>query len=133
MRKLDEIALPSSCLNRARDDEYLFVLLGRDIASPGTIRDWVRRRIALGKNKPDDPQMLEALETAAAIDAELCQCHRCLDQRDARTVSGQPIFEAIMILCPTCGNKRCPHASDHNLACTNSNMPGQRGSLYTSI
>jgi hypothetical protein len=35
-----------------------------------------------------------------------------------------------MILCPTCGNKRCPHVTDHNLACTNSNEPGQPGSRY---
>jgi hypothetical protein len=35
-----------------------------------------------------------------------------------------------MRLCPTCGNKRCPHASDHDLACTNSNEPGQPGSIY---
>jgi hypothetical protein len=35
-----------------------------------------------------------------------------------------------MILCPTCGNKRCPKASDHDLACTGSNEPGQAGSIY---
>ncbi len=35
-----------------------------------------------------------------------------------------------MILCPICGNKRCPHATDHNLTCTNSNKPGQPGSRY---
>lgn len=35
-----------------------------------------------------------------------------------------------MILCPTCGNKRCPKASDHRLACTGSNNPGQPGSIY---
>jgi hypothetical protein len=35
-----------------------------------------------------------------------------------------------MILCPDCGNKRCPKASDHELACTNSNAPGQPGSVY---
>jgi hypothetical protein len=35
-----------------------------------------------------------------------------------------------MLLCPTCGNKRCPHASDHELDCTNSNEPGQPGSVY---
>lgn len=32
------------------------------------------------------------------------------------------------VLCPTCGNKRCPHAADHNLECTHSNEPGQSGS-----
>lgn len=35
-----------------------------------------------------------------------------------------------MILCPACGNKRCPRASDHRFACTGSNDVGQFGSLY---
>ena len=35
-----------------------------------------------------------------------------------------------MLLCPTCGNKRCPHASDHTLACSGSNEVGQPGSIY---
>ena len=35
-----------------------------------------------------------------------------------------------MIVCPVCGNKRCPHASDHREACTASNEPGQVGSRY---
>lgn len=35
-----------------------------------------------------------------------------------------------MMLCATCGNKRCPHATDHDLVCTNSNDLGQPGSIY---
>lgn len=35
-----------------------------------------------------------------------------------------------MILCETCGNKRCPHANDKAMDCTNSNDPGQKGSAY---
>ena len=35
-----------------------------------------------------------------------------------------------MITCRTCGNKRCPKASDCSLECTNSNEPGQEGSVY---
>lgn len=38
-----------------------------------------------------------------------------------------------MLVCSTCGNKRCPHATDHALACTNSNEPGQAGSIYGGI
>lgn len=38
-----------------------------------------------------------------------------------------------MLLCPKCGNKRCPHASNHNLACTASNEPGQPGSIYEAL
>ncbi len=32
--------------------------------------------------------------------------------------------------CEVCNNKRCPHHSDHRLACTNSNEPGQPGSNF---
>jgi hypothetical protein len=35
-----------------------------------------------------------------------------------------------MILCELCGNKRCPHANDHQNACTKSNEVGQPGSAY---
>ncbi len=51
-------------------------------------------------------------------------CHACF------TASGSILLDR-MILCPQCGNKRCPKASDHRLDCTSSNDPGQPGSLYT--
>ena len=35
-----------------------------------------------------------------------------------------------MIVCPTCGNKRCPKASWHKNQCSGSNEPGQEGSIY---
>jgi hypothetical protein len=54
-----------------------------------------------------------------------CMCAQCLP-RIKRALSG--LFE--MVLCPTCGNKRCPHANDHRHACTGSNEPGQPGSRY---
>lgn len=34
------------------------------------------------------------------------------------------------VVCPDCGNKRCPKANDHRNACTGSNEPGQPGSAY---
>jgi hypothetical protein len=49
---------------------------------------------------------------------------------------GQPVaLEALnrtMVVCPICGNKRCPHATDPALPCTGSNEPGQPGSIYTA-
>ena len=49
-----------------------------------------------------------------------CWCYECnQDQRYTR-----------MFLCPQCGNKRCPRATDHREACTDSNDPGQEGSRY---
>lgn len=69
MRKRQELTDPNSCMGRARDDELTFVLLGRDAAAPDTIRFWAAKRIALGKNIPTDPQIVEALECAAAMEA----------------------------------------------------------------
>ncbi|WP_313396642.1 hypothetical protein [Atlantibacter hermannii] len=50
-----------------------------------------------------------------------CWCHAC-----------RPVTMADMrfVVCPECGNKRCPHANDHRNACTGSNEPGQEGSAY---
>ena len=52
-----------------------------------------------------------------------CQCFECLKPNFIKFIS-------TFIVCATCGNKRCPHATDHRLACTNSNDPGQLGSRY---
>jgi len=60
MRKRDELADPESCLNRAREDEWIFVLLGRDPAVPAAIAAWIAERIRLGKNVWTDPQVTEA-------------------------------------------------------------------------
>ncbi|EDE2075061.1 hypothetical protein GBD53_17325 [Salmonella enterica] len=50
-----------------------------------------------------------------------CRCRTC-----------RPVTMSDMrfVVCPDCGNKRCPHANDHRNACTGSNEPGQIGSAY---
>lgn len=50
-----------------------------------------------------------------------CWCHTC------RQVT---FADSRFVVCPVCGNKRCPHANDHRNACTGSNEPGQEGSAY---
>lgn len=74
----------------------------------------------------------EMFEAITAIKKVLAQhsepinkycCHFCFNK------SGQ-IFLDRMILCPECGNKRCPKATDHNLECTNSNISNQEGSIF---
>jgi hypothetical protein len=70
MRKQQEIENTSSCFCRAREDEMIFVLLGRDVAAPATIRTWVEERIRLGKNWRSDSQMQEALRCAEVMEKE---------------------------------------------------------------
>ena len=60
-------------------------------------------------------------QTAPLTAAMKCYCYNCADPYKRMTT---------FIVCPTCGNKRCPHATDHNLECTNSNEPNQPGSRY---
>ncbi|HHT0956712.1 TPA: hypothetical protein ACTYAS_004179 [Enterobacter kobei] len=50
-----------------------------------------------------------------------CSCYTC------RPVT---FTDMRFVVCPECGNKRCPHANDHRNACTGSNEPGQEGSAY---
>lgn len=72
MRKREELTDPKSCMSRAHDEEMTFVLLGRDAAAPYVIRMWVVERIRLGKNKSNDPQILEAWACADRMEAEQC-------------------------------------------------------------
>lgn len=69
------------------------------------------------------PNTIYAAMLAAAPAPPACWCSTCAQE------AGQQ-FVTHMVLCPTCGNKRCPKANDHRNACTGSNEPGQPGSAY---
>ena len=73
---------------------------------------------------PDDPKL-----------PGQCGCSRCRTDRNERHPSFPqfPIHAAMMILCESCGNKRCPHADDHRFLCTESNDDGQIGQLDPTI
>lgn len=70
MIKREELSNPNSCMNKARDDEMTFVLLGRDPVAPGVIREWASRRVCLGKNEYSDPQITEALAVADEMERQ---------------------------------------------------------------
>jgi len=57
-----------------------------------------------------------------------CWCYNCLNK--ITDENGWKKTYTTFIVCPDCGNKRCPKSTDHNLACTGSNNPGQPGSRY---
>jgi len=64
-----------------------------------------------------------------------CECRTCIRELDKREPLDRDwLFYSRemtrMIVCATCGNKRCPHANDHRNECTGSNEPGQPGSAY---
>lgn len=58
-----------------------------------------------------------------------CWCFNCLNEPERGL--DNPVL-GMFIVCPDCGNKRCPRATDHNFKCTGSNAPDQPGSRYTT-
>ncbi|MDQ0376522.1 hypothetical protein [Amycolatopsis thermophila] len=65
----------------------------------------------------------QRLRATSAPDRGCGQCYECLAPSWGE-------FETHMVVCPDCGNKRCPHATSHTRDCTGSNEPGQPGSQY---
>lgn len=45
-------------------------------------------------------------------------CRKCLEGKT--TEDGWPVLMSRMVLCPNCGDKRCPKADDHQAVCTGS-------------
>ncbi len=56
-----------------------------------------------------------------------CRTHMSAFDAEANT---PPMERFRFVVCNTCGNKRCPKATDCALECTNSNAAGQKGSVY---
>lgn len=84
-----------------------------------------------------DCKLRDAVEiirnSGIAIDAEKIFAERdALNAPDCwcRTCRPVTFSDSRFVVCPECGNKRCPHANDHRNACTGSNEPGQEGSAY---
>lgn len=63
-----------------------------------------------------------------------CACYQCTEEfcleNPLPPEEGLDYRMHRMFLCAKCGNKRCPHATDHRHMCTGSNAAGQRGSRY---
>lgn len=59
---------------------------------------------------------------------ERCECHACIAEHDLRGPGGWPLAMTMMVLCPTCGNKRCPHATKPQRAAL-----AKLGRLHTAL
>lgn len=107
MRKRDELQDPTSCLSKARNTEMLFVLLARDGCAPQTIRYWCKARVAAGKNRWDDPQIMEALACALSMEREerhAAPIHMVLDPQECTETLWRP--------CVICGDSTYLACSD---------------------
>lgn len=65
MRKKEAIRDPGSCLNKAADDEPIFVLRGQDVTAPPFVRAWAEVARANGVS---DEKVQEAIDCAQAME-----------------------------------------------------------------
>lgn len=64
MKKGDEIAQPNSCLNKAAEDEPVFVLRAKDPIAPAAVEEWARLAQATGRHEPEKIEEARALAQA---------------------------------------------------------------------
>ncbi len=76
---------------------------------------------------------LAAIRKLGPIDAEKIQAERdALNEPMCWCLTCRPVTMTDMrfVVCPECGNKRCPKANYHRNTCSGSNESGQDGSAY---
>lgn len=89
------------------------------------IRRQIPGRKSVEEGTPD--RIADLLEEAAnALEGKVCWCSTC------RPISWTDPTSMRMILCPECGNKRCPKALHHDCFCTDSNEPNQPPKAYNA-
>lgn len=91
MKKADELSNPDSCLNRAADDEPLFVLKATDALAPTLVREWVARYIHdKVRNKSFGPREVAKADEAFTVAEQMEDWNRMQRARRARQ-RGRPI------------------------------------------
>ncbi len=110
--------------NRAKLFGFFTIMAWASLFKPRTGREMVDRAQE-GADAHARRRSMDAIRGASSRwGTDQCWCHAC------RNLRPMTLDDIRMVLCPTCGNKRCPKANDHRNECTGSNEPGQRGSAY---
>lgn len=115
------LALSNAGIAAPESDEMLAATCEKYIQELVT---WVKDRKPFQTAAPDFREIVNSSTNNCRENAETstkCWC---------RTCHPVTISDMRFVVCPECGNKRCPHANDHRNACTGSNEPGQEGSAY---
>jgi hypothetical protein len=106
-----------------REEQEAVLRLGRALARFEALRMEIGKTVAaLGGLKlienPIVPPDVVALVSGGVPIAAIAQCS-C---EECRPVT---LSDMRMVVCPFCGNKRCPRARSHRFRCTGSNEPDQ--------
>lgn len=117
------LALSNAGIAAPESDEMLAATCEKYIQA---LVAWVKDRKPFQPAAPHFREIMNSSTNNFRENAETstkCWCRTC------RPVT---ISDMRFVVCPECGNKRCPHANDHRHACTGSNEPGQEGYARSS-
>ena len=125
-------ALPENDDEEGNDIDYMEP---SEVYASGRAAGWNACRAAMqGKAEPGKFPAVNPIDHGFRADCECSGCKStariCADLCWCRTCRPVTFADSHFVVCPECGNKRCPHANDHRNACTGSNEPGQEGSAY---
>lgn len=79
---------------------------------------------------PHDTPALNSVQSVVTVPGKWIPVSEQKPDCWCRTCRPVVLNDMRFVVCPDCGNKRCPRANDHRNACTGSNEPGQEGSAY---
>ncbi len=90
--KKDELTNPNSCLNKAADDEMIFVLRAHDMLSPFLVRQWARmfymlNTVAVNIGRDTRPELrLQAAKSIKDKHDEAMRCAAEMEKWHARKI-----------------------------------------------
>ena len=92
--------------------------------------DGIKRIVRELAAAPHDTPALNSVQSVVTVPGKWIPVSE--QKRDCWCRTCRPVVlnDMRFVVCPDCGNKRCPRANDHRNACTGSNEPGQGGSAY---
>ncbi|XFS98334.1 DUF551 domain-containing protein [Klebsiella pneumoniae] len=91
---------------------------------------WNACRAAILAAAKHDTTALNSVQSVVTVPGKLIPVSE--QKPDCWCLTCRPVVlnDMRFVVCPDCGNKRCPRANDHRNACTGSNEPGQEGSAH---
>lgn len=92
--------------------------------------DGIKRIVRELAAAPHDTPALNSVQSVVTVPGKWIPVSEQNPDCWCRTCRPVVLSDMRFVVCPDCGNKRCPRANDHRNACTGSNEPGQEGSAY---
>lgn len=92
--------------------------------------DGIKRIVRELAAAPHDTPALNSVQSVVTVPGKWIPVSEQKPDCWCRTCRPVVLNDMRFVVCPDCGNKRCPRANDHRNACTGSNEPGQGGSAY---